>query len=219
MKSIICFLCSFLLVTPLFSEDRTASCRFLFFGKQNGGPSAFVMSPSGKIPCPLPFVYFSKAMVCTLSGNDLVLLNEQNETIMSASINAGTKEVFVLVVQTASEPKPAWRAIVVNDDPQTFPPGGAYVVNLNNGDIRFIIGEHKGILNKGMTYGYAMPKELNDFNMATVKFWLNTDSKWQMASETGLRFLPRLRYFFICFRDPISGRPSVRTAMLDQFDP
>lgn len=203
--------------TSVYAEDRTLSCRFLFFGKQNGWPTAFVMSPSGKIPCPIPFVHFSKPVDCVLSEGKLELFNEKNSLIMSPSVGAETKKAFVLVVQTSTDPEPAWQAIVVDDNQKNFPAGGAYVVNLNNGDIRFIIGEHKGMLNKGDRYGYKMPEERNDFNMATVKFWINTNDQWQIANETALRFLPRLRYFFICFRDPISGRPDVRTSVLDEF--
>lgn len=217
MKYIACLLFILVASASLHAEDRTVSCRFLFFGKQNGGPTAFVMSQAGKVSCPIPFVNFSRPLDCVVNTGKIELFDGKNNLIMSPSVGADAKKVFVLVVQTSSDPEPAWRAIVVDDNQKNFPAGGAYVVNLNNGNIRFIIGEHKGMLKKGDTYGYKMPEERDDFNMATVKFWINSEDQWQIASETALRFLPRLRYFFICFRDPISGRPDVRTSVLDEF--
>ena len=104
-----------------------------------------------------------------------------------------------------------WKTFVIDDSPANFPDGGAYVANFHNNAIRFVIGEHKGMLRPAGSHGYAMPAERDDFNMAPVIFEFLNGEKWRIGNESALRFLPGMRYLIFAYVDPVSGRPRINT--------
>ncbi len=194
-------------------ESRQVECRFLGFGTKDT-TTAITLSESGEeIICPLPTTQISKPIVCHVKGNTIPFLSPSDKKpLASATIPPGVRTALVVFVRTGgTDGTPAWRTFVIDDSPKSFPDGGAYVANFFSGDIRFVIGEHKGMLRTAGSHGYAMPKERDDFNMAPVIFEFQNEGKWRIANESSLRFLPGMRYLIFAYVDPVSGRPRINT--------
>jgi hypothetical protein len=200
-------------------DVRPIECRFLSFGSSGEVKSAYAVTAKGEqIECPLPTNQLSKKIVCQAKDGKIPFLTASDRKPMAtATIPSGVNSALVVFVRfpAKGEAKPAdnagWRTYVIDDSPKSFPDGGAYVANFFTGDIRFVIGEHKGMLKAGMAHGYEMPKERDDFNMAPVIFEFNSGDKWRTANESSLRFLPGMRYLIFGFVDPVSGRPKINT--------
>lgn len=195
-------------------ETRAVKCRFLGF-QSSGGPASVIAASDGGIEtnCPLPRHELSPPVVCHAKGNTIRFLSPgDRKPAATATIPASAANAILVFVPGAADGKsPAWRVMVVEDSPKAFPDGGTYVANFYNKDIRFIIGEHKGMLHAAGSHGYEMPKKLDDFNMAPVMFELLQDDKWRTASESSLRFLPGTRYLIFAYVDPATGRARIHT--------
>jgi len=214
------FLLTLILSTALLTaeETRSVNCRFLAFG----GPATVntVIASGGagvEINCPLPSVELSKKVVCQAKDNVIQFLSTADKKpVGKAAIPSDMKSALLVFVPATgpegADPKsPSWRVLVIPDNAKTFPDGGVYVANFYNGDIRFVIGEHKGMLHAAGNHGYAMPTVLDDFNMAPVVFELQQGEKWRVASESRLRFLPETRYLIFAYADAATGRPKIST--------
>ena len=120
--------------------------------------------------------------------------------------------IFIGNGPTPSDPAQAQlKVMVIEDSPKNFPDGGAYIANFHHSPIRFVVGEHKGMLKPGGSHGYALPKQRDSFNMAPVIFEFLKKESWQIANESALRFLPGMRYLIFAYVDPQSGRPRIST--------
>lgn len=196
----------------LHAKPREVACRFLYFGAPGEIPKVIAVSADGlEVPCMTPTAAFSPTKKYLVDENTLKLVSEDKKPLVSGVIPQGSSSVFIVLIKTSNAGTANWRALVVDDDPKNFPPGGAYVVNFNQGDIRFAIGEHRGTLKRGTTYGYEMPTKRDDFNMAQVDFWIEREGKWRVANQSSIQFLPNFRYMFIAYNDPITGRPTLHT--------
>lgn len=218
MRSI--FLSTLLLVPTITQaeEARQIQCRFLSFGG-NGEPAS-VIALSGKgaeITCPLSTTQISPKLVCFAKDNTIGFLSTADrKPFATASIPAAIHSALLIFVKTpvkteATAVAPEWRVLVIEDSDRNFPDGGAFVANFYNKDIRFVLGEHKGMLHAAGSHGYAMPKERDTFNMAPVVFEFLQGESWRIANESALRFLPGMRYLIFAFVDPVSGRPRINT--------
>jgi hypothetical protein len=215
------FLFLALLVVPsmgVAQDTRPVECRFLCFGSKDKAASAIALSAKGEeITCPLPGNQLSKPVVCFAKGDKIPFVSATDRKPMAtAAIPSGVRSALVIFVRlekpgTQPAETPGWRVFVIEDSPKSFPDGGAYVANFYSNDIRFVIGEHKGMLKAAMAHGYAMPKERDDFNMAPVIFEFKNGEKWRIANESSLRFLPGMRYLIFAYVDPVSGRPRINT--------
>ena len=200
-------------------ELRPVECRFLSFGSNGDFKSVLALTDKGEaIECPVPTTQLSKKIVCQAKDHKIPFLSASDrKPLATAAIPAGVNSALVVFVRfpDRTEAKPAdnagWRIFVIDDSPKSFPDGGAYVANFFSGEIRFVIGEHKGMLKAGGAFGYAMPKERDDFNMAPVILEFRNDDKWRVANESSLRFLPGMRYLIFAYVDPVSGRPKINT--------
>jgi hypothetical protein len=202
----------------LAQEARQVECRFLAFGSHKETASVIAVSDKGDdIPCPISSTQLSKKIVCSAKDNKIPFLSASDrKPLATATIPPGVRSALVIFVgleAAGSKPtaEPGWRTFVIEDSPKSFPDGGAYVANFFTGDIRFVIGEHKGMLHAGGMHGYAMPTKLDDFNMAPVIFEFQSGEKWRIANESSLRFLPGMRYLIFTYMDPVSGRPKINT--------
>jgi hypothetical protein len=201
-----------------FAQDvRPVECRFLSFGSKDSA-SAIALSDKGEeIVCPLPSGALSKKIVCFAKGDKIPFISAADrKPLATAAIPSGVRSALIIFVRfTKAENLPTdasgWRVFVIDDSPKSFPDGGAYVANFFADDIRFVIGEHKGMLHAAGSHGYAMPKERDDFNMAPVIFEFRNGEKWRIANESSLRFLPGMRYLIFAYVDPVSGRPRINT--------
>ena len=168
-----------------------------------------------EITCPLSSTQLSPKIVCFAKENTIAFLSPADrKPLATATIPPGTNAALLIFVQAPGQAEaapPAWRVLVIEDSPKNFPDGGAFIANFYNKDIRFIVGEHKGMLHAAGSHGYAMPKERDSFNMAPVVFEFIQNDKWHIANESALRFLPGMRYLIFAYVDPASGRPRINT--------
>lgn len=196
-------------------EGRKVVCRFLSFGGDSSTESVRTKPAKGEgASCPLPTHQFSKPVDCEAIGNVIRFVTEGDaKPAGTAKIPAGTSSAILIFV-----PNPAsstggnpWRILVVDDSEKNFPDGGAFVANFHSGDIRFVIGEHRGALHAGDLKGYARPESRDTFNMAPVVFQFEQNGKWRIGNESALRFLPGMRYLILAYTDPLSKRPKIKT--------
>ena len=199
-------------------EGRPVACRFLSFGGTGQDTAAIAISDKGgEIRCPLSSSQLSGKIVCSAKNNSIGFISPADrKPLATATIPAGVNAALLVFVQApkkadAPADAPSWRVMVIEDSPKNFPDGGVFVANFYRNDIRFVIGEHKGMLHSAGSSGYAMPKERDDFNMSPVIFEFEQDGKWRIANESSLRFLPGMRYLVFAYVDPASGRPRINT--------
>jgi hypothetical protein len=214
------FLIPFLLLFPALisaQEIRQIQCRFLSFGGLENPPAVIAAAEKGaEVTCLLSSSQISEKIVCFAVGNKIQFLSTiDRKPTATATIPPGVHSALLVFVQvpgsSAAAAAPASKILVIEDSAKTFPAGGAFIANLYNKDIRFIIGEHKGMLHAGGIHGYAMPEERDSFNMAPVVFEFLQGDKWRIANESALRFLPAMRYLIFAYVDPVSGRPRINT--------
>lgn len=180
--------------------------------------SVINLSAKGEpIVCPLPTSEISKKVVCYAKNNAIDFSLSDKSPAATATIPAGAKSVLLLFVAApkppdgnAAKPLP-WRVLAIEDTPKNFPFGGAYVANLSNNEIRFEIGENKGVLPPDGARGFPIPKQLDAFNMAPLLVETLQEDTWRTTNETSLRFLPGTRYLVFAHSDSASGRTRVNT--------
>ena len=217
MRLILAFVLSVIGSTAFAQDARPIECRFLAFGVKDDAAAIAVGSKGEEIACPLPTSTLSKKITCTAKDGKIPFISAADRKPMAtAGIPSGVNSalvVFVRLDKAAADAAPSagWRVFVIEDSAKSFPDGGAYVANFYTSDIRFVIGEHKGMLKAAGAHGYAMPKERDDFNMAPVIFEFLNGEKWRIANESSLRFLPGMRYLIFAYVDPVSGRPKINT--------
>lgn len=199
-------------------ESRNISCRFVSFaGGASGSTEIVTTGPAGNsAPIAVSSSRISKPMALSVPGTQLPFLNADDKTpLATATLPPGLKNALIVFVTNPSKRPGAentTRALVIDDSSKSYPDGGAFVANFQPGVIRFVLGEHKGMLKPGTAHGYPMPRQRNSFNMAPVIVEFETkESKWVTANESELRFLPGLRYLIIAYTDPTSGRPKIKT--------
>lgn len=203
-----------LLITQalLHAEDGiTVTCRFLsldtkalppMLAPSTGGAEAELIVPTSALSEPI--ACFSKTDTLTFFAA------ADHKPLATAKIPANIKSAILCFVPagTATNSLP-WRIFIVENSPKNCPPGGVFVANFHSQDIRFVIGETKLILHPGSTYGVPMPTKRNEGNMASVMFQFQKGDAWVGATDTMLRFLPRISYFMFASMDATTGRPQV----------
>jgi hypothetical protein len=217
MRSILSLLVLLLPFLGHAQDSRPVRCRFLSFGGAGDPPPAIAISDKGaETTCPLSSTLLSAEITCFAKANAIGFLSSADRKPMAtATIPAGVGAALLIFIQAPMAPEaadpPAWRVFVIEDSPKNFPDGGAFIANFYNKDIRFVIGEHKGMLHAAGSHGYAIPETLDSFNMAPVIFEFLNEEKWHIANESALRFLPGVRYLIFAYVDPQSGRPRIST--------
>lgn len=193
-------------------EARVVSCRLLGFQTGDSSVSLTCVADKNEVPCAFetsrisePFNLFAVNQVLTFVDP------KDKKTLCKVTVPAADRQVLIVFIPNASDSLAPWRAFTITDSRQGFPDGGALVVNLHKFPIRFVIGEHKYMLRPGEQHGMPMPKERDDFNMATVAFEFSHEEKWAKASESRQRFTEGLRYLIFAYTDPNSQRPRLST--------
>jgi hypothetical protein len=200
-------------------DARSIRCRFLSLGSGEESASVIAMSEKGtETICPLSTDSLSSQTTCLATDNKIGFLSSTDHKLAAtAAIPADVSSAILIFVKVPGAAQPAttgalpWRVLVIEDSLKNFPDGGAFVANFYSGDIRFVLGEHKGMLHSGGAHGYARPSERDSFNMSSVVFEFLQDDKWRPVSESAIRFLPGMRYLIFAYVDPDSGRPRITT--------
>lgn len=205
-------------LTPLCAfaqESRPVQCRFFCFAMAAAPSEVLALSDKGsEIRCPLPTSQISDKITCFATNQVISFVGATDKKPMvKASIPAAVSDALLIFVQSPPKAGEAaqWQILVIEDSAKNYPDGGAFVANFYSKDIRFIIGEHKGLLRAGGMHGYERPNQRDSFNMAPVVFEFQNKDKWHVANESALRFLPGMRYLIIAYVDPASGRPRIKT--------
>lgn len=188
------------------------SCRFLGF--QTGGSAITLtnVTPGGEVACRVSTADLSEPINLTAVGNVLAFVDSKDrKPACNVSVSAGIRQAIIVIMPNAQGSASPLRGFAIEDSKKIFPDGGALVVNLHGSPIRFIIGEHKYLLKPGDSHGVEIPKQRDDFNMATVAFEFSHNDQWVTASESRLRFTEGLRYLMLAFTDPASQRPRLST--------
>lgn len=209
-----------LLLIPLLAnaQNRNVSCRFLGF--QTGESNSLVNVAAGtEITCTFGTSTISAPVSVTAVNNVLTFTTKDRKPACTISVPPTMNQALVVFMPNGSDPAKPWRGFPIADSKKNFPNGGALIVNLHNANIRFVIGEHKYMLKPGDQYGVEIPKERDDFNMATVAFEFSHNDRWSMASESRLRFTEGLRYLILTYTDPSSQRPRLSTYQDEPYAP
>ncbi len=206
----------FLLTSICFAQEaRPVSCRFIGFGLE-ANEKVLSANPKGDpIPCDLPVNKLSPKTQCFAVGTSVNFISpvDRKSLVATATIPAsGNSFIFIFLKKPQpKDPKiPNWNIFVIEDTEKKFFPGGTYVVNFHQKDIRFNIGEHKGMLRPGMSSCYPLPNKKNDFNMAQVFFEHYEEQKWLPMKESGYRCLPDIRYIAVGYMSPKTKRPELQ---------
>lgn len=194
-------------------ETRQIQCRFLIFGGVDKPKTVNAIGPKdSSIPCPLSASRISDPVGCVAIDDRITFASEAEEKKLAvASIPSGVRAAILVFVPAPPKSPLPWKVIVIEDSAKNFPDGGVFVANFHGGDIRFIIGEHKGALHPAQTKGYTRPEKRDTFNMAPVIFEFLQKDKWRKGNESALRFLPGMRYLIFAYTDPTSKRPRINT--------
>jgi hypothetical protein len=207
------------LLVPLLAhaQDRVVSCRFLGF--QTGDTTSLINVAAGtEMSCPLESSGISAPVSLVATNNVLNFVTAKDRKPACAiNVPPNMRQALIVITPNGSDPAKPWRGFAIEDSKKNFPDGGALVVNLHSSNIRFVIGEHKYVLKPGDQYGMEMPKQVDDFNMATVAFEFSNKDQWAKASESRQRFTPGLRYLMIAYTDPASQRPRLSVYQDDPF--
>lgn len=201
----------------LAQESRPVQCRFFCFAMASAPAEVLSKSDSGAdIHCPLPSSQISQKLTCYAQNQTMAFFSAtDHKPLVTATIPASVSDALLIFVQSAGKAGEAsqWQVLVIEDSPKNYPDGGAFVANFYSKDIRFVIGEHKNMLRAGGMHGFERPTQRDSFNMAPVVFEFQNKDKWHVANESALRFLPGMRYLFIAYVDPASGRPRIKTLL------
>lgn len=207
------------LFVPLLAhaQDRMVSCRFLGF--QTGDTTSLTNVAAGtEVSCPFETSGISAPVSLMATNNVLTFVTTKDrKPACTISVPPSMHQALIVITSNGSDPAKPWRGFAIEDSKKSFPDGGALVVNLHHSNIRFVIGEHKYMLKPGDQYGMEMPKQVDDFNMATVAFEFSNKDQWAKASESRQRFTPGLRYLMITYTDPASQRPRLSVYQDDPY--
>jgi hypothetical protein len=162
---------------------------------------------------------FSRAQLTLPQNGNLVLFDKANvdpqkpaESIAaSCAIPADAKRLMLLIFPSAADSKPAYRAIVINDDPSVFANGQSRVINLTSVETALEMGEHKLPLPAGKITEVPAVKKVNEYNMAQTNFYYKEGETWMPFTERQLQYLDSIRRVFLIYVTPGSTQPFVTT--------
>lgn len=208
-------LCLALVLLPILAHAQQAhpvSCRFLGFQTGDTTTSLTCVADKFEAACPFKTDSISEPVKVTAIDRVLTFIDPKDrKAACTVTLPATARQALIVFMPNAKDAVPPWRAFAIEDSEKTFPNGGALVINLHNTDIRFAIGENKYLLKPGDRYAMQLPKQRDEFNMATVTFEFSLKDQWMKASESRLRFTEGLRYLMLAYRDPASQRPRLST--------
>ncbi|WP_367873755.1 hypothetical protein [Luteolibacter sp. Populi] len=190
------------------------SCRFLGLEGIEAPPPLLNVSPDGvEVACTVPIATLSPDTACFAKGEAMAFVAASDRKLVAtATIPAGVTSAILVFIPA---PKPAqvpWKVLVIDDSAKTLPDAGAFVANLYNQEVRFVLGASKIMLKAGTSHSLPRPEPRDEFNMAPVVFqFQQKQDKWATASESMLRFVPGARYLMFAYVDPASGRPRIMT--------
>ena len=135
----------------------------------------------------------------------------------TAKVPQGTGSLIVIILP-ASQPKPPFSVVVVDDSPKSFPWGESKAVNLTPLDFGLEVGDQKVVIPGGKITAVPKVTKLDEYNRAQTNFYYKQGEQWVVASERQMQYLPTIRRLFLIYKMPDALAPDVRT-ILDQPPP
>ena len=202
-----------ILLMPLFchaQQTRNLSCRFLGFQTVEDENSLICVADKVEQACPFQDAEISPSVKIVAVDNVISFIDSKNrKPACSITVPADLQQAIVVLMPAAKNAALPWRGFAIEDSLKKFPNGGSLIVNMHLTNVRFVIGEYKYELKPGAQNTLAMPKERDDFNMATVAFQFKQEEQWITVKETKMRFTEGLRYLMLCYWDPETNRPII----------
>ena len=208
--------------TSAFSQEKSAAIQIRAVLHDPVHPVAdlYITDPSGAIvKLNLIAEGFSRAQFILPQNGNLVLFDKANvdpkkpEESIAAScvIPAEAKRLMLLIFPAPPETKPAYRAILINEDPVAFGNGQSRVINLTSVETALEMGEHKLPLHPGKITEVPAVKKVNEYNMAQTNLYYKEGETWMPFTERQLQYLDSIRRVFLIYVTPGSTQPFVTT--------
>ncbi|MEM9080245.1 MAG: hypothetical protein AAGC74_06075 [Verrucomicrobiota bacterium] len=207
-------------ITPLFAQSDTPTrkidCRFISISERSDLSSILnIATEDLEIACKVKRLKLDRERTECIAVNDVLTFVTAGDKKPLAKVRIPPSvddAILIFVPDPSKEAKLPYRIFPIDDSDKNFPSAGASVVNFYGSQVRFIIGENKGLLEPFKSTGIKRPEKRDDFNMALVGVqFKNNQGSWQTVRETKVRFIPGLRYLVFTYVDPSSKRPTVKT--------
>lgn len=190
-------------------EISEISCRFFTLEGAKLPPPLLIVSKGGnEVPCEVFPGRFSDPVKFTYEGDTVQFLAASGRTpVATAKFPKNIKNAILMFIDGGGAAGDLqWKVYVIEDSLKNLPPGGAFIANFNPFDIRFIMGEHKVILNGGTTHSVNRPTQIDNFSMGEVKFQTKDGENWKLIKDTTYHFAPGIRYLIFCYTEPSGQR-------------
>jgi len=193
-------------------------CRFVCLGHHEDGTKE--LYARGTVPAE-PNVKVNLALVS--SGSRGTLMSAKNQIPFykqpvvegappppisaMATIPPGAKEIIIFFFPVTGKEPVLYETVVFDMAAKDFPEGGCVVLNINDSDIRFAIGEHRLMVAPGKRAAIARPTQRDKYNMSSVAFQFQGDKGWRTVYDSTVRFPEGQRKVFITYVDAKTKRP------------
>jgi hypothetical protein len=205
-----------------FSQEKTAAVQIRAVLHDPVHPVAdlYIADPSGAIvKLNLLAEGFSRAQFTLPQNGSIVLFDKANvdptkpaESIAATcAIPSDAKRLMMLIFPAPANAKPAYRAILINEDPAVFANGQSRVINLTSTETALEMGEHKLPLRPGKITDVPVVKKVNEYNMAQTNFYYKEGETWMPFTERQLQYLDSIRRVFLIYVTTGSTQPFVTT--------
>ena len=139
--------------------------------------------------------------------------NPLEQLAARVAVPKGVSRGIVLIVPSGKETGPAYRMMLINDDPKVFKKGESRVLNLTSLSMAMKAGEHSGKLPPAAMTPIPPVKERNDLNQAQTSFYQKGESEdeWLLVAERPMQFTDTVRNIILIYGMPNSKMPRLRT--------
>lgn len=119
----------------------------------------------------------------------------------------------VFIFPSGKEAGPAYRMVVLNDDPRVFPKGETRVLNMTALALAMKAGEHAVKLPSAKISSVPVVKKLDHMNRAPTEFYRpgDGDTEWILFAERPMQFSLSARNLVIVYQMAGLKEPRVRT--------
>jgi hypothetical protein len=200
-----------LFVPVVQGKDVLVSCRFVGFEPAKDGITSLVATGKDGKPETIALTVeetLSKPVMLKLEKGLITFRKGESDTAVAATaiIPAAAKDAIILFVPTEKVGL-VLETLVLDSSAKAFPPGSSIILNHCPQKAKITVGEHVIEIKPDESAPVARPKEIDEFNMVSVKFELETDGTWRTAFESNVRFVKEQRNLFVSHIDSATKRP------------
>jgi hypothetical protein len=120
---------------------------------------------------------------------------------------------IVFIFPSGRETGPAYRMLVLNDDPKIFRKAETRVLNLTKLPLAMKAGEHSLKLSPAKVTAVPRVTKLNDLNQAHTSFYQKGEgnNEWALIAERPMQFTDGARNIILIYQMPKAKAPRLRT--------